>query len=93
LSELHKLRLAVEDGAGVDALVESSWPRGQFRRKDQVKVALRIWTAARLAETIVHFGKATLEARLQADLAEAITQRALMAMASTAQALGKSARR
>jgi hypothetical protein len=38
---------------------------------------------------MVQFGKASLDVRQQADLAEPITQRALMALASTAQALGK----
>jgi DNA polymerase-3 subunit delta len=93
LSELHKLRLAVEEGASIDAVVESSWLRAQFRRKPQVIAALRIWTAARLADAIVQFGKAALDARVEGDLAEPIAQRALMAIAQTAQALNKSTRR
>jgi DNA polymerase III subunit delta len=94
LSELHKLRLTVEDGSTVDAVM-GSWPRAQFRREPQVRSALRIWTASRLADAIVQFGKAAFDARQQADLAEVITQRALMALASTAQVLskGSSARR
>jgi DNA polymerase-3 subunit delta len=95
LSELHKLRLAVDDGATVDSVVSTSWPRAQFRREQPVRAALRIWTAPRLAETIVQFGKAALDVRQHADLAEPLLQRALMAVASTAQSLSKatSARR
>jgi DNA polymerase-3 subunit delta len=89
LSELHKLRLAVDEGASVDAVVESVRPPVHFQRKPQVKAALRIWTAARLADAMVQFGKAALEARVQAALAEPIAHRALMAIASSAQALGK----
>jgi DNA polymerase III subunit delta len=91
LSELHKLRLAVDDGASVDAVVESSRPPVHFRRKPQVAAALRIWTASRLADALVQFGKAAFDARVQSDLAEPIAQRALMAIASTAQALSKGA--
>ena len=90
LSDLHKLRLTAEDGSTVDAVMQS-WPRAQFRREAQVRAALRIWTASRLADAMVQFGKAALDVRQQADLAEPITQRALMALASTAQSLSKGA--
>jgi DNA polymerase-3 subunit delta len=90
LSDLHKLRLTVEHGSTVDAVMQS-WPRAQFRREAQVRAALRIWTASRLADAMVQFGKAALDVRRQADLAEPITQRALMALASTAQSLSKGA--
>jgi DNA polymerase-3 subunit delta len=73
LSELHKLRLTVEDGATVDSVM-SSWPRAQFRREAQVRAGLRAWTAARLADAMVQFGKAAFDARVQADLAEPLAQ-------------------
>jgi DNA polymerase-3 subunit delta len=92
LSELHKLRLAMDDGATADAVVESVRPPVFYRRKPQITAALRIWTSGRLADAIVQFGKASLDVRVQADLAEPIAQRALMAIASAAQALGKGAR-
>jgi DNA polymerase-3 subunit delta len=88
LSELHKLRLTVEEGSTVDTVMQS-WPRAQFRREPLVRSALRIWTATRLADAMVQFGKAAFDARQQTDLAEPITQRALMALASMAQALSK----
>ena len=93
LSDLHKLRLTVEDGSTVDAVIESSRPPVHFQRKMKVRAALRIWTASRLADAMVQFGKAAFEVRQQADLAEPITQRALMALASTAQSLSKGAAR
>ncbi|MPZ58099.1 MAG: DNA polymerase III subunit delta [Rhizobiales bacterium] len=93
LSELHKLRLAMDDGATVDAVVESARPPVYFQRKPQIKAALRIWTAVRLADAMVQFGKAALDARVQGDLAEPIAQRALMAIASQAQVAGKAVRR
>ena len=92
LSELHKLRLTVEDGAAIDPVVDSARPPVYFQRKPQVKAALRIWTGTRLAEMMVQFGKAALEARVQAYLAVPIAQRALMAIASTAQTLSKGSR-
>ena len=92
LSDLHKLRLAVDDGAAIDTAVESARPPVHFQRKPQMKAALRIWTATRLADAMVQFGEAALEVRQNADLAEPITQRALMAIASTAQTLSKGSR-
>lgn len=91
LSDLHKLRLTVEDGSTVDAVM-ASWPRAQFRREAAVRAALRIWTAVRLADAMVQFGKAALDVRQQADLAEPIMQRALMTISSTAQALSRGSR-
>ena len=87
------MRLTVDEGSTVDTVVESARPPIYFQRKTQVKAALRIWTASRLTEAIVQFGKAALEVRQRADIAEVITQRALMAIASTAQALGRSSAR
>jgi DNA polymerase-3 subunit delta len=90
LSELHKLRLTVEDGSTVDAVM-AAWPRTLFRRETPTRDALRLWTASRLADAILQLGKAALDARVQGELAEPITQRALMALASQAQALRKGA--
>jgi DNA polymerase-3 subunit delta len=89
LSELHKLRLRVEDGASVGTVMDT-W-RGHFRRKDAVTTIVRIWPASRLADLIVQLGKAALEIRLQTALAEQIAQRALMAIALSAQALNRNA--
>jgi hypothetical protein len=63
-----------------------------FRREAPTRAALRIWTAPRLADAMVQFGKAALDARVQADLAEPIAHRALMEIARTAQALSKNVR-
>jgi DNA polymerase-3 subunit delta len=92
LSDLHKLRLAVDDGATIDAVVGAARPPVYFQRRPRVIAALRIWSSARLADAIVQFGKAALDVRVRADLAEPIAQRALMALASAAQAQSKGAR-
>ena len=89
LSEFHKLRLRADDGSSVGAVMDG-W-RGFFGRKDVVTSIVRIWPADRLAELITQLGKAALEIRLQAPLAEQIAQRALMSIAQSAQALNKGA--
>ena len=57
------------------------WSRGQhaihFRRKPLVEAALKSWTSERLVKAMTMLGEASLEARLQSELSEAIARRAL----------------
>jgi len=84
LSSLHRLRIAIEDGQSVSGAVEGARPPIHFRRKPAIDLALRAWTAAKLADAMQTLGDALLQTRLQANLADAIAQRALMTLATAA---------
>src|SRR5690606_38144666 len=74
LSSLHRLRIAIEDGQSVSGAVEGARPPIHFRRKPAIDLALRAWTAAKLADAMQTLGDALLQTRLQANLADAIAQ-------------------
>jgi DNA polymerase-3 subunit delta len=84
VAQLHKARLAVEDGASVGEAAAGIQPFVHFSRKAAVEAALRIWTSARLERAMTQLAEATLETRRQSGMAEAIAQRALLALAVNA---------
>ena len=63
---LHKSALAVAEGTPVSTLLESGYPRLHFSRKGAVEIALRNFSAARLATIIDQLGTAALDMRKQA---------------------------
>lgn len=79
LAQLHKARLAIEEGASVNATLDSL--RVHFTRKAAVEAALKAWTAARLLRAMAQLAEAALEARRQAALADSLTQRVLLSLA------------
>lgn len=79
--QLHKARLAIDDGGGVDRALYSFVPPVHFRRKPLVETALGAWSAPRLERVIAQFAEAALDTRRRAALAEAIAERALLAVA------------
>jgi DNA polymerase-3 subunit delta len=81
VAQLHRARLAIEDGADVSAAIATTMPGLHFRRKGSVEAALSAWSAARLEKIMAQFAEASLEARRRPALAEAVAQRALMAAA------------
>ena len=85
---LHKSALAVADGTPISAVLEGGFPRLHFSRKAAVEVALRNFTAARLAGIIQQLATAALDTRKQSALAAAIAQRALMSIAANAKRRG-----
>ena len=85
---LHKSALAVAEGTPVSTLLESGYPRLHFSRKGAVEIALRNFSAARLAAIIDQLGTAALDMRKQASLASAIAQRALLSIAANAKRRG-----
>jgi DNA polymerase III subunit delta len=87
-SQLHKARLAIDEGQGADMAVERAFPRLHFSRKELIALALRNLSAERLSQSILQIGEATLEVRRRAQLAEAIAQRALMSIAVNARRRG-----
>jgi DNA polymerase-3 subunit delta len=84
LTPLHKMRLAVEDGKSATQVVESAQPSVHFRRKPLVEAALKAWTAARLERVMAQLAEAALEVRRSPNLADAIAQRAVLSIASSA---------
>jgi DNA polymerase-3 subunit delta len=84
LSNLHRMRIAVEDGQPTTSVIESARPPIHFRRKPMIDVALRAWTAGKLLDAMSSLGDTLLETRRQPHLAEAIAHRAMMSLASAA---------
>jgi DNA polymerase III subunit delta len=80
VAQLHRARLAIEDGASIDEVMKSTM-RVHFRRERLVKMALSVWTSQRLERIMTRLAEASLDARQRATLAEAVAQRALMAAA------------
>lgn len=81
---LHKTRLAIEDGKAVAAALDAMVPPVHFSRRPLVEAALRSWTAARLERAMLALADASFEARRNADLAETIAHRSLLAIATSA---------
>jgi DNA polymerase III subunit delta len=84
LSSLHKMRLSVEEGKSVGQVIESLQPAIHFRRKPLFEAALKAWSAERLMRVMQQAAEAALEVRRQPNLADAIAQRAVLSIASTA---------
>jgi DNA polymerase III subunit delta len=84
VAALHRARLAVDGGASVDEAVRSAMPGLHFRRKALVEAAVSAWTATRLERIMARLAEASLDTRQRPALAEAVAQRALMAMAEMA---------
>jgi DNA polymerase-3 subunit delta len=80
VAQLHRARLAIEDGASIDEVMKSTM-RVHFRRERLVKMALSVWTSQRLERIMTRLAEASLDARQRSTLAEAVAQRALMAAA------------
>jgi DNA polymerase III subunit delta len=88
VTQLHKARLAVEDGASVSEATGVIQPFVHFSRKAAVEAALKSWTSVRLERAMVQLADAMLESRKQADLAEVIAQRTLLSLAVNARRKG-----
>lgn len=82
INTLHKARLAIEQGQSTASALESL--HLHFRRAPQVETALKTWTAARLERVMGQLADAMLETRRQAELAEPLAHRALLAIAVNA---------
>ncbi|MBV8791482.1 MAG: DNA polymerase III subunit delta [Pseudolabrys sp.] len=84
VAQLHKMRLALDDGSDIESVMMRGTPPVHFSRRPQVETVLRIWTPARLMRAMAQLAEASLEARRQPIMAEAIAQRALLALAGNA---------
>jgi DNA polymerase III subunit delta len=79
VAQLHRARLAIEEGASVEAAIGGAMPGLHFRRKPVIEKALSLWSAVRLEKIMARLAEASLDTRQRPALAEAIAQRALMA--------------
>jgi DNA polymerase-3 subunit delta len=84
LAQLHKGRLAIEEGASTKEALDAMLPPVHFSRQPLVEAALRIWTAARLLRLMGQLSDAALDVRRQSAHAETIAQRALLSIAVNA---------
>lgn len=84
VSALHKARLAIDDGVPVTQAVEDMQRFMRASRRSQLESVLRNWTSERLERAMAQLADALLDSRRQADLAEAIAQRTLLALAVNA---------
>jgi DNA polymerase III subunit delta len=86
---LHRLRVAVEQGRPIGDAVDGLGAALHFSRKDVVQAALKLTTAQRLEALLIQLGNTSLEVRKNARSAYPIVQRALLAIAQTAQAASR----
>ena len=84
VAQLHKARLAVEEGAAVSDAAQGIQPFVHFSRKGAIEAALKTWTSVRLERAMAALAEAALEARRQSSMTELIAQRALLTLAVNA---------
>jgi DNA polymerase-3 subunit delta len=84
VSNLHKMKLAIDDGDSVEWAMKRGAPPVHFTREKRVGDALRVWSPQRLVRTMELLAEASLDARRNAPLSEAIAQRTLLSIASNA---------
>jgi DNA polymerase-3 subunit delta len=84
-AQLHRARLVADASRdNISAALDAMLPPLNFRRRPVIEAALKAWSSERLARAIGQLGDAVLETRRKAALAEAITQRVLMTLATNA---------
>jgi DNA polymerase-3 subunit delta len=80
VAQLHKWRTAIEAGSGFS--IDAVYPPINFRRKETIAATVKLWTAARLLSAMAELADAVLQSRRNADLADTIAERALLAIAA-----------
>ncbi|MDO8535371.1 MAG: DNA polymerase III subunit delta, partial [Xanthobacteraceae bacterium] len=84
VANLHKMKLAVEGGDGIEFAMKRGAPPVHFTREKPVGEALRVWPPARLLRAMEQLAEASLDMRRNAALAETIAQRTLLSIAVSA---------
>jgi DNA polymerase-3 subunit delta len=84
VAQLHRARLALEQGASLNEAAASIQPFVHFSRKHLVETALTTWTSTRLERAMAQLADASLEARRHTGMAGAIAQRTLLSLAVNA---------
>jgi DNA polymerase-3 subunit delta len=88
IMQLHKARLALDEGQSIDQVVWSFVPPLPPRRKSPVEAALKAWTAPRLTKAMEQLADAALDVRRTPALSEALAQRALLSVTQSARRTG-----
>jgi DNA polymerase-3 subunit delta len=88
VANLHKMRLAIDAGDSPEFVMKRAAPPVHFTRERPVGEALRAWSAPRLVRAMQQLAEASLEARINAPLAEAIAHRMLLSLAVNARRRG-----
>jgi DNA polymerase III subunit delta len=84
VANLHKMKLAADSGDSIEFAMKRGTPPVHFSREKIVGDALRAWSQPRLLRAMEQLADASLEARRQPALAEAIAQRTLLSIAVAA---------
>lgn len=84
VANLHKMRLAIDGGDSAEFAMKRGAPPIHFSRDKLVGEALRSWSAPRFLRAMQQLADASLDARRNAPLAEAIAQRTLLSIAVSA---------
>lgn len=80
---LLSARADIEAGQSIEVAVEN-WRGLYFRRKPAATKALRLWTGQRIIQAIERLDAVLLQTRQKPDIAQAITSRAILQIASAA---------
>jgi DNA polymerase-3 subunit delta len=80
VANLHRLRLAIDQGESLAGMLERSHPKIHFRREPLVIRALERSTTESLQTALVALGQSALSARRTPPLANAIAERAILAL-------------
>jgi DNA polymerase-3 subunit delta len=83
IANLHRLSLEIERGRSISTVIERAQPPIHFRRHKRTERALARLTPDDFAQVLVALGKASLAARRQPSLADALAERALLSLART----------
>ena len=81
VANLHKMRLAMDEGASSEDAMKRGMPPVYFPRSKEVEKALRRMKADGFIRAMQRLAEASLEARRNAPLAETIAQRTLLSIA------------
>ncbi len=84
VAQLHRMRLAIDDGARAQEAMMRTPPPVHFSRQSAVETALRLWSSPRLMRVMQQLADMALDIRRQPALALALGQRAFMAVAMAA---------
>jgi DNA polymerase-3 subunit delta len=81
IAQLHKMRLAIDAGASVQDALFRTPPPIHFSRQKLVQAALQSWSSEQVGRAMQQIADVALEVRRQPALAEALVERALLALA------------
>jgi DNA polymerase-3 subunit delta len=81
IAQLHKMRLAIDAGAAPQDAMFRTPPPIHFSRQRLVQAALQSWSREQIGRAMQQMADVVLETRRQPALAEALVERALLALA------------